>query len=295
MNQVHALLRSAYAYSRNIFGKGIGIAVLDTGVWAGHPDLSANIAGFVDFVNQRKEPYDDHGHGTHVSGILAGSGQASGGMYMGIAPLSRLICLKVLDEQSGGKTETVVEACRWLLAHYEEYGIRIVNISVGAVARERRREDDLLVRAAEQLWDAGLVVVAAAGNNGPGEGSITVPGVSRKIITVGSLEQSPYGYSGRGPTEECIVKPEILAPGTNVVSCRNHKDGYMRRSGTSMAAPVVSGCIALLLEAFPDLNNRAVKMRLYERALPIPNDIRSRGSQRRTWGGIRVDRLLEDR
>ena len=91
------------------------------------------------------------------------------------------------------------------------------------------------------------------------------------------------------------MKPEILAPGTNVVSCRNHKDGYMRRSGTSMAAPVVSGCIALLLEAFPDLNNRAVKMRLYERALPIPNDIRSRGSQRRTWGGIRVDRLLEDR
>ena len=296
MNQVHALLKFDYAYSRNIFGKNIGIAVLDTGVYAGHPDLMNRIVQFKDFINNRRDPYDDNGHGTHVCGILCGSGKASGGVCMGIAPLADVVCLKVLDRKGNGSTGDVLNACRWILANHRTYGIRIVNISVGTVCASRRSEDDELIRGVEQLWDEGLTVVAAAGNNGPRAGSITIPGISRKIITVGSLEEGEcltdcrrqILYSGRGPTKECVVKPEVIARGTDVMSCANYGTGYVKKSGTSMAAPVVSGCIALLMECRPELKNSEIKMRLYERAadMGLPRE-------RQGWGMIQVERLLK--
>lgn len=127
MNQVHALLKSDYAYSRNIFGKDIGIAVLDTGVYDRHPDLKNNILCFKDFINNRTEAYDDNGHGTHICGILCGSGQASKGIYMGIAPLSKVICLKVLDRRGNGSTRDALHACGWILQNREKYNIKIVN------------------------------------------------------------------------------------------------------------------------------------------------------------------------
>lgn len=138
-------------------------------------------------------------------------------------------------------------ACNGVLAHHKELGIRILNFSVGFLPGALDREQKQIMELLEQLWDDGVTVVTAAGNNGPGAGTVTAPGISRKVITVGASDDrsSPGerrgGYSGSGPTGCCIMKPEILAPGTNIVSLDHHGALYSRKSGTSMATPVVCG------------------------------------------------------
>lgn len=255
-------------------GKGVGVAILDTGI-SPHIDLEGRLAGFVDFVYQRKYPYDENGHGTHVAGILAGSGAASRGKYCGVAPGCHLVGLKVLDKYGNGRKEDVLQAFNWLLRHYREYRIRIVNISVGTTYNSWR-EHKLLIEGVERLWDEGLVVVAAAGNQGPAPGSITAPGSSRKIITVGSSDMisGKQGISGRGPTMECVCKPDIVAPGNRIVSCDARKNGYVVKSGTSMSTPYVSGGIGLLLEKSPMLSNGEVKLHLKNTAkdLGLPHN-----------------------
>ena len=167
-------------------GKGIGVAILDTGIYP-HIDFDSRICAFADFIAHKKVPYDDNGHGTCVAGILAGSGRASMGKYKGMAPGSRIAALKVLDRFGNGNKEDVLQAFRWILQNRERYKLRIVNISVGTTYRTRN-EQDVLVQGVEKLWDEGLVVVAAAGNQGPKPGSVTAPGCSKKIITVGSSD-----------------------------------------------------------------------------------------------------------
>ena len=167
-------------------GKGIGVAILDTGIYP-HIDFDSRICVFADFIAHKKVPYDDNGHGTCVAGILAGSGRASMGKYKGMAPGSRIAALKVLDRFGNGNKEDVLQAFRWILQNRERYKLRIVNISVGTTYRTRN-EQDVLVQGVEKLWDEGLVVVAAAGNQGPKPGSVTAPGCSKKIITVGSSD-----------------------------------------------------------------------------------------------------------
>ena len=142
-------------------GKGIGVAVLDTGIFP-HMDFDGRIAVFKDFISGRRSCYDDNGHGTHVAGILAGSGAASGGKYCGMAPGAHLAVLKVLDQRGNGQKQDVVRALRWVLENRERYGIRVVNISVGTT--EKNRNHSALIRAVEEVWDAGLVVVTAAGD-----------------------------------------------------------------------------------------------------------------------------------
>ena len=146
-----------------------------------HIDFDNRIWCFQDFVNGRTKPYDDNGHGTHVLGIIGGSGAAGKGKIQGIAPKCGLIPIKVLDKKGNGSKEKVLRAFQWILENKDCYNIRIVNISVGTTRREGHED---LIRAVEDVWDAGLVVVAAAGNMGPGRCSITAPGSSRKIITV---------------------------------------------------------------------------------------------------------------
>ena len=166
-------------------GKGIGVAVLDTGIFP-HIDFGSRISVFRDFTGVRRSPYDDNGHGTHVSGILAGDGTASGGKYKGAAPGCSIAALKVLDRFGNGSREDVMRAFRWIMEFGSIYHIRIVNISVGTTSRDHKEQTDLL-EGVEKLWDLGFVVVAAAGNQGPGAGTVTAPGSSRKIITVGSI------------------------------------------------------------------------------------------------------------
>ena len=141
-----------------------------------------------------------------------------------------------------------------------------MNISVGTTYRTRS-EQDVLVKGVEKLWDEGLVVVAAAGNQGPDPGSVTAPGCSKKIITVGSSDMlsGKRAVSGRGPTFECVCKPDLVAPGKNIMACSPGAGNlYSMKSGTSMSTPLVSGAIALALEKDPLLTNLEVKMMLRE-------------------------------
>ena len=270
-------------------GKGIGVAVLDTGIFP-HIDFGSRISVFRDFTGVRRSPYDDNGHGTHVSGILAGDGTASGGKYKGAAPGCSIAALKVLDRFGNGSREDVMRAFRWIMEFGSIYHIRIVNISVGTTEQEKS-VDDLLVQAVERAWDDGITVVTAAGNLGPAPGSITAPGSSRKVITVGAgdLLEPRRGISGCGPTRDCVCKPDLVAPGKRLISCapgRSRKE-YVVKSGTSMAAPRVSGAVALALERVPDLTNVQAKMLLCESArdLGLPRN-------RQGHGMLQTDRFL---
>ena len=270
-------------------GKGIGVAILDTGIYP-HIDFDSRICAFADFIAHKKSPYDDNGHGTCVAGILAGSGRASMGKYKGMAPGSRIAALKVLDRFGNGNKEDVLQAFRWILQNRERYKLRIVNISVGTTYRTRN-EQDVLVQGVEKLWDEGLVVVAAAGNQGPKAGSVTAPGSSRKIITVGSsdLLTGRTAISGRGPTFECVCKPDLVAPGNHVLACAPGADnGYGVKSGTSMSTPLVAGAAALMLEKNPELTNVQIKMKLKESARDMGLPKNQQG-----WGELDLERFME--
>ena len=270
-------------------GKGIGVAILDTGIYP-HIDFDSRICDFADFIAHKKSPYDDNGHGTCVAGILAGSGRASMGKYKGMAPGSRIAALKVLDRFGNGNKEDVLQAFRWILQNRERYRIRIVNISVGTTYRTRN-DQDVLVQGGERLWDEGLVVVAAAGNQGPKAGSVTAPGSSRKIITVGSsdLLTGRTAISGRGPTFECVCKPDLVAPGNHVLACAPGADnGYGVKSGTSMSTPLVAGAAALMLEKNPELTNVQIKMKLKESARDMGLPKNQQG-----WGELDLERFME--
>lgn len=298
-------------HTQGLTGHGVGIAVMDTGIGS-HPDLTEAdgcLAGFFDTVNGRSNYYDDNGHGTHIAGIIAGNGSASNGMYRGIAPGSRIYMIKILNNKGEGNTTNVLIGINWILQNYKKYNIRIVNISVGSTRNKHFDETSPLVQGVNKLWTAGLVVLTAAGNHGPEPYSIGAPGNSRKIITVGASDvmQSGNGkdYSGRGPTSSCIKKPDIVAPGSNVTSCmpankpvfppfgkyfnreNQVKSLYTARSGTSMSTPVVSGCIALLLQKYPGMTNKDVKLHLRNTAydLGYPHS-------RQGWGLVQCNRLL---
>lgn len=295
MDRVKKILNTAYAYRRGYFGEGVGIAVMDTGI-VSHPDFDRRIAVFRDYIGYQKNMYDDNGHGVHVAGIIGGSGRMSAGRYSGIAPACHFIVLKILDSKGNGSTTSVVEGVKWLVEHREEYRIRIVNISVGMVLSAKNEDQMQLLAAVDYAWDHGIVVVAAAGNNGPAQGSVTIPGISRKIITVGCFDDTNGAlnrqglkpdFSGQGPTSACIMKPELVEPGTNIVSCANTRSYYTRKSGTSMAAPVVTGCIGLLLSKYPSFTPKDVKLRLCERAVDLGLPARKQG-----WGMVDISKLL---
>lgn len=252
--------------NRKYTGSGVRVAVLDTGI-APHPDFGGRIIAFKDCVYQRERMYDDNGHGTHVAGILAGDGRMSGGGFAGMAPGAEIVAVKVLDEKGNGELTDLLSGIHWIKRNGRRLGIRIVNISVGARYDIDKKKEEWLLNAVEQLWDMGMVVVISAGNYGPEPGTVAVPGTSRKVITVGALGNGREpGCSGQGPTEECVVKPDIVAPGYQIISCnsayRQTKRPYTVKSGTSMATPVVSGAIALLLSKYPDMKNVEVKLRI---------------------------------
>ena len=254
MRRVKKIVHYPLQEKKNWQGQGVTVVVMDTGI-AFHPEFQNREIIFRDFINGRKEMYDDNGHGTHVCGILGGSN-------IGIAPRCTMIVLKVLDMMGNGDMVYSMKGFRWILENQEKYNIRIVNISMGMKPGANLLGENRILNGVDTLWDMGIIVVAAAGNLGPLEGSITIPGRSKKIITVGS---SDILKSGRGAKDLEMYKPDLVAPGANILSCcTNWRNGqlYIRKSGTSMSAPIVSGAAALLLSTEPNLTNEDVKYRL---------------------------------
>ncbi len=206
-------------------GKGVGIAVLDTGVYP-HPDLGDRLVASVDFAYQRPMPYDNGGHGTHVATIAAGDGSSSeNGIYRGQAPKADVLNLKVLGDR-GGKTSDILAAIDWAIENKDKYNIRVMNLSLGHTA-SGKWEDDPLCVATSKAWDAGIFVVAAAGNSGPDPSTMSAPGSNPEILTVGALDDhntksvaddNVAGFSSRGPTPDGLVKPDILAPGVAIMA-----------------------------------------------------------------------------
>ena len=229
-----------------IKGAGVGVAVIDSGITSWHDDLTYHgtssavrtkadqrVVAFADFVNGRTSPYDDNGHGTHVAGTIAGNGYDSSGARAGIAPEAHLVGLKVLDENGRGVISDVIAALEWAIANKNAYNIRVANLSVGAAVTESYWTDPLTL-AAKRAVDAGIVVVAAAGNLGKNKlgqsqyGGITAPGNAPWVLTVGAYSHEGTlrrnddvvaAYSSRGPSAiDFEAKPDVVAPGTGVVS-----------------------------------------------------------------------------
>jgi serine protease AprX len=290
-------VRAATGYD----GHGIGIAVIDSGITPWHDDLghsgtaeSQRVRQFVDFVGGASTPSDDYGHGSHVAGIIVGNGFDSGGARSGIAPAAHLIALKVLDQQGRGRISDVIAALDYVAAHKDAFGIRVVNMSIGAAVHESYNSD-LLTLAAKRVVDLGIVVVAAAGNAGrtaDGKtvyGGIGAPGNAPWVVTVGASshmgtldrgDDTVARFSSRGPTVvDRLAKPDLIAPGVGIVSLSDERNWlhhsrpdarvpgtvatpqypYLSLNGTSQAAPVVSGTVALMLHANPSLTPNAVK------------------------------------
>lgn len=254
-------------------GKNVTVAIIDTGI-SPHADLiypNNRIVGFKDFVNNETRAYDDNGHGTHCAGILAGNGYASKGKYKGIAPEANILSIKVLDENGNGNTSDILSTVQWIIDNKEVYKTRIINISLGAIAQYREKRDPL-VKAANRAIDNNLIVVAAVGNSGPLRNTILSPATSRHVISVGALDDKRTPeinddviaeFSSRGPTLDRIRKPDLIAPGVNIMSLSNTSlTSYGSLSGTSMSAPMVSGAAALLLNENPNYTHFDIKRKL---------------------------------
>lgn len=274
MNRV----REQIGWNRQILepnpGQGVTVAILDTGV-AKHPDLIDQIEEFVDLRNHRSEPYDDNGHGTHVAGCIAGNGKLSAGKYCGIAPHAQLVCIKILDQNGDGDFTHLLRGLEWVIQYKDRYRIRVVNISVGIQKIQDAKGLDKALGMMNMLWDAGVIVVCATGNMGPALGSLSGLARGRKVIAVGCHEGGYFGnrrglceqLSGRGYGDDHKVKPDLVAPGTDIVSCnakfsvQNGKvmKGYITKSGTSMSAPIVSGALALLIQRHPEWSNEKLR------------------------------------
>jgi serine protease AprX len=300
LNVATPAVGAAKLQRRGIGGKGITIAIIDTGVFP-HKDLTRpvnRIIAFKDLLRNRKKPYDDNGHGTHLAGDAAGNGFVSCGKYRGPANRANLVVVKAFDRNGLADSADVIAAIDWVLRHRKTYNIRILNMSFGSPGF-LRCADDPVCRAAERAWKAGLVVVTAAGNNGPGRSTIESPGISPLLLTVGAVDDRRTirqqddrvaEFSGRGPAGG-RVKPDITAPGVDIVSLRapgsaidlGDPEGrvgkcYFRMSGTSMATPIVAGAAAQLLQLRPSLKPQRVKKLLMRHAFRLRAGVDAQGS-----------------
>src|SRR4051812_48265958 len=289
------------------------------------PYGNQRVAKFVDFVNGRTLPYDDNGHGSHVAGIIAGNGRDSSGEKTGIAPKASLVSLKVLDAHGQGTISNIISALGWVAKNARTYNIRVVNMSVGAAVRESYLTDPLTL-ATKALTDQGITVVTAAGNmgkNAAGQlqwGAITAPGNAPWVLTVGASstmgtltrnDDEMASFSSSGPTAvDFEAKPDLVAPGVGTVSLavpgstfyvekvtslltgtvNLGSKPYLALSGTSMAAPVVSGTVALMLQANPNLTPNLIKAILQYTAQIYPGygPLREGAGFLNTFGAVRL-------
>ncbi len=304
-------------------GSGVRVAVLDSGIapvsgLGGSPDApTGKVAAWIDLVQPRAHQLDDpYGHGTHVAGIIAGveteiHDPGDRRTYGGVAPGVELVSVRVLDHRGRGLVSDAIAGLEWVTRHADEWNIRVVNLSLGHPVRDPGRFDPL-VRACEEAWRSGLLVVVSAGNLGREEdsyGTVTSPGNSPIVLTVGAMvdhdsahrsDDTVATYSSRGPTRfDGVVKPDLLAPGDDVISLRSPHSfldrrfsqnrvgststragdaAFFRLSGTSMAAAMVSGIAALMFSQSPELTPDDVKARLMRSAEKRTDNIYTQGA-----------------
>lgn len=256
--------------------------VIDTGVYP-HIDflLGKNrVIKFVDLINGREEMYDDNGHGTFVSGILGANSII--GKYSGIDRNCNLIIIKALNSDGETTSIKILESMQWVLDNRDKYNIKVVCMSFGSAVVENK---DPLVYGAEILWNNGITVVSAAGNSGPERESIMSPGVSRKIITVGSLDNIVKGdikvadFSSRGPAFQ-FYKPDMLLPGVDIHSTCNFDDNrsfYTQMSGTSVSTPMVAGVVSILYSINNNYTPDQIKYMLINSCIKITGDRNTEG------------------
>ena len=269
-------------------GTGIGVAVVDSGICP-NGDLytvmgvNRQVADVRFNTDYNPSTTDGYGHGTHVSSVLGGDGSESGGKYIGVAPMVNIINVKVSNDDGSALMQSVVSGLQWILEHKSQYNIRVVNISLNSSVAESYNTSPLDA-AVEILWFNGIVVVVSAGNNG--NGSLYPPANDPFVITVGAVDDKGTAslsddvipsFSAYGTTADGFSKPDLVAPGKNIIArLVNSNMGmasahpanllpdnqYFRMSGTSVSAPVVAGAAAILLQDEPGLNPDQVKYRL---------------------------------
>ena len=316
-------------------GSGVTVAIIDSGISVNSDLATSRVVGWKDFVNGRPQPYDDAGHGTFVAGLIAGDGTGSlpledGGyasvQFRGVAPAADVVGIKVLDQTGQGRASNLIAGIFWAIEHKDEYGIDVLNISVGGNPVASVKHDPV-ARAVELAWQHGIVVVCAAGNEGEfGRGGILSPGNDPFVITVGAtdtrqtanvLDDAVTTYSSQGPTlYDEYAKPDLVAPGNRLISLRTPGtyidttfpenilpvadyaaaapagtlSNYLKLSGTSTSAPLVAGTAALMLSENPSLTPDDIKVRLMRTADPVAGATRYQQGA----GTLDVDQALTD-
>ena len=290
-NSNWSLIESYFGIEIN--GSNVVIAILDTGIDSSHLDLDdlddnasssdPKVINSISFVTG-EDANDYNGHGTHVAGIVAGTGNASSGLYQGVAPGARLLNVKVLNSSAIGLEQNISDGIAWAVTN----GADIINLSLGSDTVGNG--SDLVSQKIDWAVSQGVIVVVAAGKQ-KGHYNVTIPGVARSAITVGATDDSDNLYVNNpyGPTLDFRLKPEVLAPGVNIISCRASLpppigtpiDGnYTQVSGTSMACAHVSGAIALLLQAHPDWYHMEVRSALMGTGKDISSNLYEQGGGR---------------
>lgn len=296
------VIRASKVWGMGVNGSGVNVAVIDTGVNTSG-DLAGQVLHAEDFTSEQ-DNQDNYGHGTFVAGLIAGTGAGSSGAIEGVAPKAKIVSLKIAGRDGSTDVTRVLEALEWVLDFKDAYGIRVVNLSLGFNSPQSYVVDPLDF-AVERVWNAGVVVVAAAGNGNNVTGSITTPGNDPFVLTVGgSNDHTTVGltddnlatFSSIGPTVDGLNKPDVLAPGRSVVSSRSSGStidltypssevgtSYARGSGTSFSAAIVSGVAALVIQRTWSLTPNQVKQRIISTTRLIG------GSTAPTWWAGDVD------
>jgi subtilisin family serine protease len=254
-------------------GKGVIIAIIDTGVDYNHPDLGGcfgvqcKVIGGYDIVDNDPDPFDENGHGTHVAGIAAGTGLSSG-----VAQGAKILAYRALNALGSGTMASTIEAIQRAI----DDGAHIINMSLGASGAPANNPLNLAVREAINM---GVLVVASAGNSGPQWGTVSAPGSERLTLTVGALDADGMvaRFSSRGPVHSSYdLKPDVSAPGVAILSAVPG-GRHIRLSGTSMAAPHVAGLAALVWEMMPHSDVLAIRSRIIQSSIATAQPFWSSG------------------
>jgi serine protease AprX len=294
-HRIQKVVRADDLWNDGVDGTGTTVALLDTGVYAAHPDLAGRVVHCEDLSHEagtEAHCADTFGHGTFMAGLIAGDGTASNRKYTGAAPGARIVSVKAAGFDGATDVSTVLAGIQWIVAHKDVYGIRVMNLSLGTDSSQDYRLSPLNY-AVERAWASGIVVVVSAGNSGPGAATVMKPGDDPYVITVGASndegsmaigdDRVPV-FSSRGPTRaNGLAKPDVVSPGVHTVSLRSPGSAidqrygatavvgghYFKGTGTSMATATVSGVVAQILQRRPELTPDQVKHRLTSTARAI--------------------------